>query len=412
MTKKIKTKVKKNNGSLSSRGAGERSETEGFCPKIALVQDYIKEFGGAEAVLETLSDIFPDAPIFTSIYKPEYLGPHQSRLQQKWQGRIHQSFFQYIPFAHKIISPLRLFSSLAFKSFDFSKFDIIITSATGAYFPNSLNKKNAKLICYCHTPPRYLYGLPTARKFTQNKFIKALVDIINHFLRLRDFGYSQNVDQYIANSKTTAARIQKFYRRDSIIINPPVDLPKIKPALSRSIDTPERVEGARRAEGFFLAGGRLARAKRFDIAIQACNQLGLNLKIFGRDFANTLEDLKKISGPTIEFIGEVTQEEKAKLYQNAQAFIFSADQEDFGIVPVESMAYGCPVVAYRSGGVTETVVENKTGVFFDELNPESAAAAIQKFQKLKIKSSDCIFRAAEFSTEKFISKIKKLILQN
>ncbi len=367
-------------------------------PKVVLVQDYIKEFGGAEAVLETLSDIFPDAPIYTSIYKPEYLGPHQNRLQQKWQGRVHQSFFQYIPFAHKIISPLRLLSPLAFRSFDFSQYDIIITSATGAYFPNSLNKKSAKLICYCHTPPRYLYGLPTARKFTQNKVIKFLVDIINHFLRFHDFRYSQNVDQYIANSQTTAARIQKFYRRDSIIINPPVNVPEVKNTKYLIPDTK-----------YYLAGGRLARAKRFDIAIQACNQLNLKLKIFGRDFANTLEDLKKMSGSTIEFIGEVTQEEKAQLYQNANAFIFSADQEDFGIVPVESMAYGCPVIAYRSGGVTETVVENKTGVFFDQLTPESCAIAIQQFQKLKIKSSDCISRATEFSTAKFISKIKKLV---
>lgn len=365
---------------------------------MVLVQDYIKEFGGAEAVLETLSDIFPDAPIYTSIYKPEYLGPHQNRLQQKWQGRVHQSFFQYIPFAHKIISPLRLLSPLAFRSFDFSQYDIIITSATGAYFPNSLNKKSAKLICYCHTPPRYLYGLPTARKFTQNKVIKFLVDIINHFLRFHDFRYSQNVDQYIANSQTTAARIQKFYRRDSIIINPPVNVPEVKNTKYLIPDTK-----------YYLAGGRLARAKRFDIAIQACNQLNLKLKIFGRDFANTLEDLKKMSGSTIEFIGEVTQEEKAQLYQNANAFIFSADQEDFGIVPVESMAYGCPVIAYRSGGVTETVVENKTGVFFDQLTPESCAIAIQQFQKLKIKSSDCISRATEFSTAKFISKIKKLV---
>jgi hypothetical protein len=110
-------------------------------PKIAIVQDYIKEFGGAESVLETLSEIFPNAPIYTTLYKPEFLGPHQSRLQKKWQGRIHQSFFQYIPFAYKIISLLRLLSPLAFKSFDFSQFDIIITSATGAYFPNLINKK-------------------------------------------------------------------------------------------------------------------------------------------------------------------------------------------------------------------------------------------------------------------------------
>ena len=377
--------------------------------KVVLVQDYIKEFGGAESVLETLSDIFPSAPIYTSIYRPKYLGPHQQRLEKKWQGRIRQSFFQYIPFAQKIISPLRLLSPLAFKLFDFSKFDVIITSATGAYFPNSLNKKSAKLICYCHTPPRYLYGLPTARKFTQNKFIKFIINILNHFLRLWDFRYSQNVDQYVANSVTTAARIQKFYRRNSVVINPPVDLPKSSILKSKIINH----------ESYFLAGGRLAQAKRFDIAIEACNQLGLKLKIFGRDFSGVLDQLKKISASSakafaaaesnIEFVGEVNQEEKAKLYQNANAFIFSADQEDFGIVPVESMAYGCPVIAYRSGGVTETVVDDKTGVFFNELTAESCAQAIKKFQKLNIKPADCISRASEFSTAKFISKIKKLV---
>ena len=377
--------------------------------KVALVQDYIKEFGGAESVLETLSDIFPNAPIYTSIYRPKYLGPHQQRLEKKWQGRVRQSFFQYIPFAHKIISPLRLFSPLAFRSFDFSKYDLIISSATGAYFPNSLNKKNAKLICYCHTPPRYLYGLPTARKFTQNKIIRFVVEIVNHFLRLSDFRYSQNVDQYIANSYTTAARIKKYYRRDSIIINPPVDLPKSFIPKSKIINH----------NSYFLAGGRLARAKRFDIAIQACNQLGVKLKIFGRDFAGVSDELKHLAASSakafataesnIEFLGEVDNETRSNLYQNAKAFIFSADQEDFGIVPVESMAYGCPVIAYRSGGVTETVVADKTGVFFDKLTPKSCAQAIQKFQKLKIKSSDCISRASEFSTAKFISKIKKLL---
>jgi len=369
--------------------------------KIALVQDYLKEFGGAEAVFETLSDIFPDAPIYTSLYRPSSLGPHQDRLQKKWDHRIHQSFFQYIPFAHKIISPLRLLSPLAFRSFDFSDFDLIITSATGAYFPNSLNKKSAKLICYCHTPPRYLYGLPTARNFTKNKFIKFLVAIVNHFLRLKDFRFSQNVDQYIANSHTTAARIQKFYRRDAIVINPPIDLPKIIPALSR--------EGARRAEGFFLTGGRLARAKRFDIAIEACNKLKLKLKIFGRDFANLSDELKQLAGPTIEFLGEVDNNTRSKLYKEAKAFIFSADQEDFGMVPVESMAYGCPVIAYKSGGVTETVIDGKTGVFFNHLTATSCVKAIQKFQKLKIKPADCISRASEFSKAKFISKIKNLV---
>ena len=193
--------------------------------RIALVQDYLKEYGGAEAVFETLADIFPDADIYTTLYCPRFFGPHRKRLEKKWGNRVHQSFFKYIPFASKIISPLRLLSPLAFKSFNFSSYDLIITSATGAYFPNALRKKNAKLICYCHTPPRYLYGLPTARNFKKYPFVEFLSNIANHFLRLADFKYSQNVDQFIANSKTTATRIQKFYRRDSVIINPPIDIP-------------------------------------------------------------------------------------------------------------------------------------------------------------------------------------------
>ncbi|MFA6184571.1 MAG: glycosyltransferase [Candidatus Shapirobacteria bacterium] len=395
---------------------GDARRAEGFVPKIVLVQDYIKEFGGAESVLETLSEIFPKAPIYTTLYKPEFLGPHQSRLQKKWESRVHQSFFQYIPFVHKIISPLRLLSPLAFKSFDFSKFDIIITSATGAYFPNLINKKSAKLVCYCHTPPRYLYGLPTARNFTKNKFIYALIQVLNHLLRIIDFKSSQNVDQFIANSQTTADRIKKFYRRDSIIINPPIETIKekasdgdvsarnIRGALPKGVST-EKLS----SEPYFLTGGRLARAKRYDIAIQACNQLNLKLKIFGRDFANFSDELKAMAGPTIEFLGEVTQDQKDLLYSQAQAFIFCSDNEDFGMVPVESMAHGCPVIAYKSGGTTETVIDSKTGVFFDELTPKSCATAIQKFQKLKINSKDCISRAADFSTEKFVSKIKKLV---
>ena len=375
-------------------------------PKIALVQDYIKEFGGAEAVLETLSEIFPDAPIYTTLYQSKFLGPHQARLTKKWQGRIHQSFFQYLPFAHKLISPLRLLSPLAFKSFDFSKFDIIITSATGAYFPNLINKKQAKLICYCHTPPRYLYGLPTARNLTKNKIIYQLVNFLNIFLRKIDFKSSQNVDQFIANSQTTADRIQKFYHRDCLVINPPIDLPKItlKPPFSR-----EDVDLS--TGGFYLTGGRLARAKRYDIAIKACNQLNLKLKIFGRDFANFADELKTMAGPTIEFLGEISQDQKDQLYSQAQAFIFCSDNEDFGMVPVESMAHGCPIIAYKSGGTTETVVDGKTGVFFDELTPSSCISAIQKFQKLKINSQDCFLRASEFSKEKFISKIKKIVLK-
>jgi glycosyltransferase involved in cell wall biosynthesis len=371
--------------------------------KIALVHDYLKEYGGAESVFEALSDIFPDADIFTTIYRPQFLGPHRSRLENKWQGRIRQSFFGYLPYAEKVLSPLRFLSPLIFKSFNFSGYDLIITSATGAFFPNSLNKKSARLVCYCHTPPRYLYHLATARSLDSWFFrlVNIPLQIILHFYRLLDFKYAQNVDQFIANSGTTAARIQKFYRRDSVIINPPVDLPKILKIENSKLKISKNE--------YFLAGGRLARAKRYDIAIQACNQLKLSLKIFGRDLAGCEAELRSIAGPTIEFLGEVTQEQKSDLFSQAKAFIFSSDNEDFGIVSVEAQGYGCPIIGYRSGGIKETVVDGKTGVLFDNLTPASCVAAIQKLQKLKIDPKDCQKNAARFSRDQFFQKMKKLV---
>ena len=416
--------------------------------KIALVHDYLKEIGGAERVLETLSDTFPDAPIFTTLYQPSSFGPHRQRLEKKWGSRIHQSFFHFIPFASKLISPLRLLSPLAFRSFDFSDFDIIITSATGAYFPNSLNKKSARLLCYCHTPPRYLYGLPTARNLKKYPFFNALAQLMNHFLRLYDFHCSQNVDQYIANSRTTAARIQKFYRKQSIVINPPVEVPAVALAkegrrdsivINPPVDIPSKaklsilgaqhpnpkdegsaersdVQRSRKhlknsSESYYLTGGRLARAKRFDIAIAACNQLKANLKIFGRDFAGTETELKSLSGPTIEFLGEINDTQKFEYLSHAKAFLFSSDNEDFGIAPVEAMTVGCPVVAYRSGGATETILDGRTGVFFDELTPASCAAAIKKLAKLKLDPQACQKQAAQFSKAKFIDKIQSLLFK-
>ena len=370
-------------------------------PKIALVHDYLKEYGGAELVLETLSDIFPQADIFTSIYHPSSFGPHRSRLQKKWQHRLRQSFFRFIPFASHLISPFRFLSPLAFKSFDFSAYDLIISSATGAYFPNALRKKTAKLICYCHTPPRYLYGLATARDPKKYPILNALLQVLFHFFRLRDYTYAQNVDQFIANSKTTAGRIKKFYRRPSLVINPPVNIPT---SVVPNKPNPPHLTS------FYLTGGRLARAKRYDLAIHACNKLKLPLKIFGRDFAGHQAELKKIAGPTIEFLGEITDQQKSDLMSQATAFIFCSDNEDFGIVPVEAMAHGCPVIGHNSGGTAETIIDGKTGILFDRLTVPSLISAIHQSQKTKISVSACRSRARQFSHPVFIRKIKKLIL--
>jgi len=363
--------------------------------KVALVHDYIKEFGGAERVLETFHEMFPDADVYTSAYLPHFLGPHRDRFKD-W--KIHTSFFQYFPLKAKLISLARFFAPLMFYSFDLCEYDLVITSTTGTYTsPNYLRTgKNTLHICYCHTPPRYLYGYAVANDWTNNWFRRILLvlgQIPMHFLRILDFKFAQIPDYFISNSNEVGLRIQKFYRREATTIYPPVEL--------------NHVVKVNKKEDFYLAGGRLSRAKRIDLAIYTCKKLNLKLKVFGKGFGNIKDELSKISSSNIEFVGEVSDKEKMELYAKAKAYILPADNEDFGIVALESMASGTPVIAYRSGGLKESIIENKTGIFFDNLDTESVVTSIKKFEKMKFKQKDCINQAKKFSKERF----KKEMLQ-
>lgn len=412
--------------------------------KVALVHDYIKEYGGAERVLEALHEIYPQADVYTTVYLPDYLGPHKKRFAN-W--KIHTSFLQHLPFKQKLISPIRLVSPLAFTSFDFSQYDVIITSATGAYFPNSIRvhrkqqsaNNNASrsalratqmLISYCHTPPRYLYGYATAREWKKNKLFNILGETANHFLRMVDFNSSKNVDYFIANSEEVKQRIEKFYRRDATVIYPPAISSRVHEALRAgpTVDVAERTALSAKRGDYYLAGGRLARPKHIDLIVEACLELKLPLKVFGKSFAGYGEELEQMANgkwqivngekkPLIEFLGEVSDEEKADLMKHAKAFVFASEDEDFGIVPVEAMGHGLPVIAYKSGGVKETVIDGKTGVFFDDLKVESLKKAIKQFNNITISSYDCIKQAEKFSKERFIKEIydfvnSKLKMQN
>lgn len=372
--------------------------------KIALVHDYLKEYGGAEKVLESLHELYPDAPVFTLVYCPEFLGPHKERFKS-WD--IRTSFLQTIPFKHKFISIFRLFAPIIFKKFDFSGFDVIIVSATGAYNPNMIEKKQAKQICYCHTPPRYLYGYATAREWKKNIFFRILGETANHFLRLIDYRSAQNVDQFIANSENIKKRIAKFYRKDAVVVYPPAVSPS--PAL-RAFSPSRRGD---RGEGYYLAGGRLARAKHYDVILKACAELDMPLKIFGKGFAGYEEELHALHASlgksNIEFLGEVSDTEKFDLMKNAKAFIFAGEDEDFGIMPVEAMSVGTPVIAYKSGGVLETVVEGKTGLFFDKLTSDILSTTLKQFEKSHIKAEDCKKQSEKFSDEKFKKEIEKIV---
>lgn len=417
-----------------------------FEVKVALVHDYLKEYGGAERVLEALHELYPDSPVFTIVYLPEFLGPHKKRFIG-WE--IRESWVRYVPFRHKLISPLRLIAPFLFRQFDFSEFDVVIVSATGAYNPNVIKtqgeastssaKKNFSLseakpnlaeskglkpvhICYCHTPPRYLYGYATAREWKNNIVFRILGEVANHFLRMVDFKSAQNVDYFIANSSEVASRIKKFYRRDSTVIFPPVEIDKGKgESTSARLSVNVKGEGNKKtlpftlhAKPYFLAGGRLARPKHIDLIIEACAGLNVPLKVFGRGFAGYEEELKKAlrgkgKASSIELVGEVSDEEKFELMRNAKAYIFASEDEDFGITPIEAMSVGTPVIAYRSGGVQETVIDGKTGFFFDELSVERLTSAIKQFNNSTINPKDCINHARKFSKERFKKEIEAFV---
>ncbi|MBI4157973.1 glycosyltransferase, partial [Candidatus Woesebacteria bacterium] len=331
---------------------------------------------------------------------PQYAGPHREKVE-KWN--IKTTFLQYIPLKSKFISLFRFIAPFVFSSLDLSEFDVVITSSAGTYTSPNFVKTGKKtlLVCYCHTPPRYLYGYPVANDWTRTRLRRALLilgQIPMHVLRMLDFKSAQIPDYFIANSKEVAGRIEKFYRREASVIYPPVEIPKTDSFFKKG--------------NYYVIGGRVSRHKGHDIAIKAFTKLGLPLKVFGGTFASYgLDQFKTFAGKNIEFLGEITDREKWKVMGGAKAFIFPSEQEDFGIIPVEAMAVGTPVIALAQGGTLETVIEGKTGTFFEKRTPASLIDAVKRFEKMKIKPEDCLKRAKEFSKERFERKIKEFVLQ-
>lgn len=363
--------------------------------KVALVHDYIKEYGGAERVLEALIEAFPDAPIYTAFYK------EGSEAHERFKHKtIIPSWVQQIPgFDTKLHSPLRFLAPRIWNSFDFSAYDVVITSASWYVTKGIKNKGKAIEICYCHTPPRWLYGYKTSVEWQKFWPIKIYGNVVGHIMRQYDFDAAQRVDHFIANSKEVQARIKKFYRRDAIVIYPPVSLPA------------EAKTKNKEARGYYFIVSRIVGAKGIDMAIEAARKLGFKLKIAGASagYYTGLKDMQETAPDNVEFLGRVSDEELVNLYAGAKAFIATATDEDFGITPVESMLCGTPVIAYYGGGFKETVIEGKTGIFFRESNPDALAAAIKQFQKLKLDPKDCEHQAEKFSKERFIKEIKAFV---
>lgn len=371
--------------------------------KVALVHDYLREYGGAERVLEALHEIWPEAPVYTAFYNKASLGIHADKFKG-WD--IKTSWLQNLPFANRLISPFRIFAPGIFEGFDFSEYDLVISSCN-LYFSKAVNAKGKTLnLSYIHTPPRYLYGYTTSFNYKKHWWTRVLAEIMNHYLRVVDFETSQKPQVLIANSENVAARIKKFYRRDAQVIYPPVEVQELLKV--------KKLQGK-----YYLTLNRLSRGKGTEVAVAACSKLNLPLRVASA--GGELTKLKKIAGKTVEFVGEVTEEEKAKLFSEAIALIACSEDEDFGITVVEAQAAGVPVIAAKAGGHLETVVEGKTGEFYmpgflgdfntyvDPVSVDNLIDVLENIKVSKFKESDLRKNAEKFSKENFKKKILRLV---
>jgi glycosyltransferase involved in cell wall biosynthesis len=412
--------------------------------RVALVHDYLIRFGGAERVVLALRKIFPQAPIYTLLYD-------QEKMEKYFQdAEIRASFLQKIPFLknhHRLLAPLM---PSAIESLDLREFDLVISSSS-AFAKGLVLRPKTIHICYCHSPTRFLWDCT----YEYRSRLSGLRKILFHYLRMWDRAAANRVDYFIANSKTTAQRIKKYYGRQAKIIYPPVSmkvrrvpfgnvnfpqqgwltretsslsaqpqffekklgLGETMPAHSTSVPEgtlPNLQESTINkstvlsSKEYFLIVSQLTPYKRIDLAIKAFNKLELPLIIIGE--GRDKKRLQKIAGQNIKFLGWQPDEIVREYYQNCLAFIFPGE-DDFGIAPVEAMSFGKPVLAYRKGGATETILEGITGEFFDDPAPEALADGIRRLiNNLKNYSPLVISKRAEkFSEERFEKEIKEFV---
>lgn len=351
--------------------------------KIALIHDYIVSYGGAEKTFKALTEIFPEAEIYTLFYDPEIV----KKLKIGEGRKIHTSFLQKFPrFLRRKYQILLPFMPIAAETLDFREFDIVLSSSF-SFTKGIITRTKTTHICYCHTPTRYLWD-QSRRKF------------ILHYFRVWDRQASERVDEFIASSKTVQDRIRKYYKRESTVIYPPVEMPPPE------ADPP--MAGKPEKE-FYLVVSQLRKYKRIDLAIDAFNKLGLKLVIIGD--GPEKRKLKKIAKKNIKILGWQPEEVTAEYYKNCTAFIFSGE-DDFGIAPVEAMSYGKPVLAYRKGGATETIIEGKTGEFFDYENSAILADCVRRFRLKPTNHYDPKFisgHVQKFSKERFKKEISEFV---
>ena len=356
--------------------------------KVALVHEYLTRLGGAERVLKHLSDIYPKADIFTLLYNKSKVSDVFP--DHKVKASFVNTFPNWLKSRVKFLAPL--FPS-AIESLNVTPYDLIISSSN-SFAKGIITKPKAVHISYCHAPATFLWNAFYSYRKQQRKgkFGNFMILLLTHYLRQWDRQAADRVDYFISNSKLTQARIKKYYRKDSIVIYPPVDV--------------DRLEATKDHKDYFLIVSQLTQYKNIDIAIEAFNKLGLPLVIIGD--GPERKRLEKLAGPNVELKGFLEDDIIVEYYQNCKAFIF-AGSDDFGIAPVEAMAAGKPVLALRDGGALETIIEGKTGEFFDAPIIELLADGVRRLTESEYDTKYIRKHAEQFSTKRFINEIETYI---
>jgi glycosyltransferase involved in cell wall biosynthesis len=356
--------------------------------KVALVHDYLNQMGGAERVVLALHELFPDAPLYTSIYDPR-------RVDAAFRSMdIRTTFMQKLPLVKKHHQPFLPLYPFAMERLDLRGYDLVLSSSS-AFGKGVITRPGTMHICYCHTPMRWCWNYD---EYVEREHLGRLTRTVLPFfitnLRVWDQTTSMRVDHFIANSPVVAERIQKYYRRDAVVIPPPIEASRF------------HFDPTAQPEEYFLVVSRFMPYKRIDLAIEACNQLGLPLLISGS--GRDEQRLRKLAGPTIRFLGRLSDEEVLDYYARCRALILPGE-EDFGITPLEAQASGRPVIAYGAGGALASVIDGVTGVFFREQTVASLAATLATFDEARFDARAIRNHALEFDKPRFHRRILQFI---
>ncbi|HEY3329591.1 MAG TPA: glycosyltransferase [Capsulimonadaceae bacterium] len=358
--------------------------------KVALVHDDLVQSGGAERVVGVLHELYPSAPIYTSIYDPK------TTLSSLADADIRTSYMQKWPLACRKLHKLALTSyPVAFEQFDLSEYDVVISSSS-RFAKGIITPPETCHICYCHTPARFAWRHHEyLAQSATTRLLSPLMRGMLSKLRAWDYVSAQRVDYFIANSANVAKRINKYYRRDTAaVIYPPIETKRFSAAPADEVGD------------HFLIVSRLVGYKRLDLAVEACTRLGLPLRIIGTGPEE--KALKRIAGPTVSFLGRLPDKEVSAQYARCRALIFPGE-EDFGMTPLECMASGRPVVGFGRGGALETIIDGQTGLFFHEQTVESLSEALVAMKNLHVLPELLQAHASRYDVAEFNTQMSRFV---